>query len=157
MRRQRPLDVNLWLRKSPPSCEQRYDLKAACLPVNVCLLRSSIMIRAAPSAQALQLADRRAAEQWLRAYPQATAAQAATLAPRPPFNARVETVTTKPFFREPFTPNGGLVVQSGARSLRHRDAIISLAARYKLPAVYSARDYASVGGLLSYGPDQIGH
>src|SRR6516162_7668996 len=44
-------------------------------------------------------------EQWLRAYPQATAAQAATLAPRPPFNARVETVTTKPFFREPFTPN----------------------------------------------------
>src|SRR6516225_1540633 len=74
-------------------------------------------------------------EQWLRAYPQATAAQAATLAPRPPFNARVETVTTKPFFREPFTPNGGLVVQSGARSLRHRDAIISLAARYKLPAV----------------------
>jgi len=48
MRRQRPLDVNLWLRKSPPSCEQRYDLKAACLPVNVCLLRSSIMIRAAP-------------------------------------------------------------------------------------------------------------
>jgi hypothetical protein len=77
-------------------------------------------------------------EQWLRAYPQATAAQAATLAPRPPFNARVETVTTKPFFREPFTPNGGLVV-------------------LKLPAVYSARDYASAGGLLSYGPDQIGH
>ena len=72
-------------------------------------------------------------EQWLRAYPQATAAQAATLAPRPPFNARVETVTTKPFFREPFTPNGGLVVQSCARSLRHREAIISLAARYKLP------------------------
>ena len=61
-------------------------------------------------------------EQWLRAHPQATAAQAATLAPRPPFNARVETVTTKPFFREPFTPNGGLVVQSGARSLRHRTA-----------------------------------
>lgn len=73
-------------------------------------------------------------EQWLRAYPQATAAHAATLAPRPPFNSRVETVTTKPFFREPFTPNGGLVVQSGARSLRHRDAIISLAARYMLPA-----------------------
>ena len=96
-------------------------------------------------------------EQWLRAHPQATAAQAATLAPRPPFNARVETVTTKPFFREPFTPKGGLVVQSGARSLRHRDAIISLAARYKLPTVYSARDYARVGGLLSYGPDQIGH
>jgi hypothetical protein len=39
-------------------------------------------------------------EQWLRAPPQATAAQAATLAPRPPFNARVETVTTKPFFSD---------------------------------------------------------
>jgi hypothetical protein len=126
----------------------KYDLKAACLPVNVCLLRSSIMIRAWPIGARL--------EQWLRAYPQATAAQAATLAPRPLFNARVETVTTKPFFREPFTPNGG-PVQSGARSLRHRDAIISLAARYKLPAVYSARDHASAGGLLSYGPDQTGH
>src|SRR4029077_16070215 len=109
-------------------------------------------------------------EQWLRAYPQATAGQAPTVsrppnapaaqapprAPRPPSTPREKTVTRKPFFREPFTPNGGLVVQSGARSLRHRDAIISLAARYKLPAFYSARDYASVGGLLSYGPDQIG-
>ena len=43
------------------------------------------------------------------------------------------------------------MVQSGARSMLHRDAIISLAARYKLPAVYSARDYASVGGLLHMG------
>jgi hypothetical protein len=84
--------------------------------------------------------------------PQATAAQAATLAPRPPFNARVETVTTKPFFREPFT--GGAIGRKIAAASR-RDH--SLAARYKLPAVYSARDYASVGGLLSYGPDQIGH
>jgi len=92
-------------------------------------------------------------EQWLRAYPQATAAQAATLAPRPPFNARVETVTTKPFFREPFTPNGGLVVQSGARSLRHRDAIISLAARHKLPSVFPSRYFVTGGGLISYGPD----
>ena len=62
-------------------------------------------------------------------------------------------MTTKPFFREPFTPNGGLVVQSGARSLRHRDAIISLAARYKLPAVYGDRTSVAGGGLISYGPD----
>jgi hypothetical protein len=110
------------------------------------------MIRAAPwegLGTGLQLADRRAAGAVLRACPQGSAAQAAALTPRPPFNARVETVTTKPFFREPFTPNGGLVVQSGTRSLRHRDAIISLAAFYKLPAVYSARDYASASGLLS--------
>src|SRR5690349_5522103 len=95
MRRQRPLDVKLWLRKSPPSCAQ--STKAACLPVNVCLLRSSIMIRAAPWEVLGTSADRsaRAREQWLRAYLQATAVQAATLAPRPPFHARVETLTTK--------------------------------------------------------------
>ena len=60
-------------------------------------------------------------EQWLRAYPQATAAQAATLAPRPPSNARVETVTTKPFFREPFTPEwrtGGAVGRKIAAASR---------------------------------------
>ena len=51
------------------------------------------------------------------------------------------------------TPNGGLVVPAGATSLRHRDAIIGLAARYQLPAVYGGRDYASAGGLLSHGPD----
>jgi putative ABC transport system substrate-binding protein len=51
------------------------------------------------------------------------------------------------------TPNGGLVVPSGATSLRHRDTTIRLAARYKLPAVYGGRDFASAGGLLSYGPD----
>src|SRR5215470_786608 len=48
--------------------------------------------------------------------PQATAAQAATMAPRPPFNARVETVTTKPFFREPFT--GGAIGRKIAAASR---------------------------------------
>jgi hypothetical protein len=48
MRRQRPLDFKLWLRKSPPSCAQSTIWKQHSLPVNVCLLRSSIMIRAAP-------------------------------------------------------------------------------------------------------------
>src|SRR6516162_10198570 len=76
-------------------------------------------------------------EQWLRAYPQATAAQAATLAPRPPFNARVDRDNEAILSRavHPEWRTGGA---SGARSLRHRDAIISLAACYKLPAVYSA-------------------
>jgi hypothetical protein len=44
----------------------KYDLKAACLPVNVCLLRSSIVIRAAPW-EVLGIGARQ--EQWLRAYP----------------------------------------------------------------------------------------
>ena len=139
----------------------KYDLKAACLPVNVCLLRSSIMIRAAPwevlgtSAAAGRSARGRSSGCVHTPKPPQRKLQRWRLAHHS--TLVVETVTTKPFFREPFTPNGGLVVQSGARSLRHRDAIISLAARYKLPAVYSARDYASVDGLLSYRPDQIGH
>jgi putative tryptophan/tyrosine transport system substrate-binding protein len=50
--------------------------------------------------------------------------------------------------------NGGLVVTSSALAVRHRDLIITLAARYKLPAVYYARIFASSGGLMSYGPDR---
>ena len=37
----------------------------------------------------------------------------------------------------------------------HRDLIITLAARHKLPAVYSHRYFVTAGGLISYGPDQI--
>jgi putative ABC transport system substrate-binding protein len=35
----------------------------------------------------------------------------------------------------------------------HRDLVITLAARYRLPAVYSSRSYVAAGGLVSYGPD----
>jgi putative ABC transport system substrate-binding protein len=38
---------------------------------------------------------------------------------------------------------------------RHRDLILVLAARHKLPAVYFERLFVAAGGLLSYGPDQI--
>ena len=37
----------------------------------------------------------------------------------------------------------------------HRDLIIALAARHKLPAVYSERFFVAAGGLISYGPDHI--
>ena len=37
----------------------------------------------------------------------------------------------------------------------HRELIIALAARYRLPAVYYERYFVSAGGLISYGPDQI--
>ena len=40
-------------------------------------------------------------------------------------------------------------------TLVHRDLIISLAARYGLPAVYWNRFYPAAGGLISYGPDPI--
>ena len=44
---------------------------------------------------------------------------------------------------------------SGALSAFHRDLIVPLAARHKLPAVYPFRYYVADGGLISYGPDTI--
>ena len=38
----------------------------------------------------------------------------------------------------------------------HRNWIIALAARHRLPAVYPFRDYVAGGGLISYGPDTTG-
>lgn len=49
--------------------------------------------------------------------------------------------------------NGGLIVAASAFATTHREQIIALANRYKLPAVYSARDFAASGGLISYGAD----
>ena len=48
-------------------------------------------------------------------------------------------------------PNGGLVVVPDAFLNAHREAITSLAARYRLPAVYPHRIFPDAGGLLSYG------
>src|SRR5262245_65758406 len=42
---------------------------------------------------------------------------------------------------------------ASALSSVHRDLIITLAARHKLPAVYQERNYADAGGLISYGPN----
>jgi ABC-type uncharacterized transport system substrate-binding protein len=53
------------------------------------------------------------------------------------------------------TPNGGLIVTAGGPALTHRDLVITLAARHKLPAVYYDRAFVDAGGLLSYGPDRI--
>jgi putative ABC transport system substrate-binding protein len=50
-------------------------------------------------------------------------------------------------------PNSGLVVMSDVFPLVHRTQIIALAARYRLPAAYPYRQFAEVGGLLSYGND----
>jgi putative tryptophan/tyrosine transport system substrate-binding protein len=49
--------------------------------------------------------------------------------------------------------DGGLILTASGSAQRHRDLIISLAARYKLPAVYYARFFVTAGGLISYGID----
>jgi putative ABC transport system substrate-binding protein len=51
--------------------------------------------------------------------------------------------------------NGGLIVTAGPLSFVHRDLIITLAARHKLPAVYYERFFVTAGGLISYGPDYL--
>ena len=52
-------------------------------------------------------------------------------------------------------PNGGLIVTPSGLASVHRDLIITLAARHKLPAVYFERYFVTAGGLISYGPDII--
>jgi putative tryptophan/tyrosine transport system substrate-binding protein len=49
--------------------------------------------------------------------------------------------------------NGGLIVTSSPFGANHPGVIAALAARHKLPAVYSSRYFVSAGGLISYGPD----
>jgi putative ABC transport system substrate-binding protein len=51
--------------------------------------------------------------------------------------------------------SGGLIVTGSPSTVVHRDLIITLAARHRLPAVYPYRFFASSGGLISYGPDSI--
>jgi putative tryptophan/tyrosine transport system substrate-binding protein len=53
--------------------------------------------------------------------------------------------------------NGGLIVTASALSVSHRELIIALAARHKLPAVYYRRYFVTSGGLISYGYDIVDH
>jgi ABC-type uncharacterized transport system substrate-binding protein len=51
------------------------------------------------------------------------------------------------------SPNAGLIVVVSAASLTHRELIITLAARHRLPTVYAYRVFVTHGGLITYGPD----
>ena len=51
--------------------------------------------------------------------------------------------------------NGGLIVTAGGAGQVHRDLVVTLAAKHKLPAVYSESSYIEGGGLISYGPDYV--
>ena len=52
-------------------------------------------------------------------------------------------------------PNGGVIITASSSAVTHRELIISLATRYRLPNVYPFRYYPASGGLASYGPDTI--
>ena len=52
-------------------------------------------------------------------------------------------------------PGGGLIVMPDTFNVVHRQTIIALTARYSLPAIYYLRYFATDGGLISYGPDEI--
>jgi putative tryptophan/tyrosine transport system substrate-binding protein len=52
-------------------------------------------------------------------------------------------------------PNGGLMIMPDSFLITHRAAVTSLAARHRVPAVYPYRHFTEVGGLLSYGNDQL--
>ena len=51
--------------------------------------------------------------------------------------------------------NGGLIVSGSGLAAVHRNLIITLAARHRLPTVYFQRFFVTSGGLISYGPDPI--
>ena len=52
-------------------------------------------------------------------------------------------------------PKGALIVPVSTLMIVHRDMIIALASRHRLPAIYGSRFFAVEGGLISYGPDDI--
>jgi hypothetical protein len=51
--------------------------------------------------------------------------------------------------------NGGLIVTGSALAIVHRDLIITLVAKHKLPTVYFERFFVAGGGLMSYGPEML--
>jgi putative ABC transport system substrate-binding protein len=51
--------------------------------------------------------------------------------------------------------NGGLIVTASQLATIHRDLIVTLAARHRLPAVYADSYFVAGGGLISYGPDRV--
>jgi ABC-type uncharacterized transport system substrate-binding protein len=52
------------------------------------------------------------------------------------------------------SPNNSLILPPDASTVAHRDLIVALAARHRLPAVYALKTFVAAGGLMSYGTDQ---
>jgi len=91
------------------------------------------------------------AEYWLNPF-KAAAASLAVEAITAPVHDRSEIESV--IAAQARTPNSGLIVMPDGFMNVHRAEVTSLAARYRLPAVYPYRFFVELGGLLSYGPDQ---
>ena len=52
-------------------------------------------------------------------------------------------------------PNSGLIAATGGGVLQHRELIVALAARHRLPAIYAYRSHVMIGGLMSYALDNL--
>src|SRR6516165_1768060 len=91
------------------------------------------------------------AEYWLKPF-KAAASSLAVEAIATPVRDRSELETV--IAEQAREPNGGLIAMPDSFLDAHRVEITSLAARYRLPAVYPFRFFAEVGGLLSYGVDR---
>jgi putative ABC transport system substrate-binding protein len=72
-----------------------------------------------------------------------------------PVNVRDATEIERAIAAFAHAPHGGLIVTPGSLAAFHRDLIVELAARHRLPAVYPARFFAGTSGLISYGPDSL--
>jgi len=90
------------------------------------------------------------AEYWLNPFKAAAASVAVQAIVSPVHDtSELESVVAA----QAHEPNGGLIVMPDTFTTGHRSEITSLAARYRLPAVYPYRVFAEFGGLLSYGDD----
>jgi putative ABC transport system substrate-binding protein len=72
-----------------------------------------------------------------------------------PVDARDPAVIERRLAAFASAPHGGMISTASAQATVHRNLLIALAARHRLPAIYHRRIFVAAGGLMSYGPDLI--
>jgi putative ABC transport system substrate-binding protein len=87
---------------------------------------------------------------FLRSANAAAPSLAIELVPNPVENAADIERILDAFAR---VPNSGLVLPPDITTITHRDLVLTLAARHRMPAIYSFRLFVTAGGLMSYGTD----
>jgi ABC-type uncharacterized transport system substrate-binding protein len=89
---------------------------------------------------------------FVRSANAAASSLAIELVPSPVENAANIERVFEAFAR---VPDGGLLLPPDITTITHRDLIVMLAVRHRLPAIYSFRLFVTAGGLMSYGTDQV--